>query len=59
MALQNPIFPSPQKGSSTNSPAPQTASPALTWTGLRRSLDSSVSDNTRAMYNSAWRGFEA
>ena len=26
---------------------------------LRRSLDSSVSDNTRTMYNSAWRGFES
>ena len=26
---------------------------------LRHSLDSSISDNTRTMYNSAWRSFEA
>ena len=26
---------------------------------LQHSLDSSVSDNTRTMYNSAWRGFES
>ena len=26
---------------------------------LRHSLDSSVSDNTRKIYNSAWRSFKA
>ncbi len=61
MATQNYILPVPQESAETL-PAPATG---LTDAGpgavapLRRSLDSSASDNTRSMYNSAWRGFEA
>ena len=59
MALQYPMIPAPMDGSSTQAPA---SAPGLTGADLkrlRRSLDSSVSDNTRAMYTSAWRSFEA
>lgn len=48
MALQNPLLQAPTEG--------------LTGCDVRRiqvSLDSSVSDNTRAVYNSAWRSFRA
>ena len=55
--MQNSLLPAPQNPGESLPPA------AAGRTGtdlarLRRSLDSSVSDNTRAMYNSAWRGFE-
>ena len=59
MALEYPMIPAPLGGSSTQAPAPATG---LTGAGLarpRRNLDNSVSDNTRAVYDSAWRSFEA
>ena len=59
MALQNPLLPvsNPSTGAM---PAPA----ADTLTGadiqrLRQSLDSSVSENTRKIYASAWRSFQA
>ena len=58
MALQDPLIPAPQKGPALTPRPPQTASPALTWPGCAAHWTSSVSDNTRAMYNSAWRSFE-
>ena len=51
--------PAPQDGANAPLPAPETRLNGADLARLRRSLDSSVSDNTRAMYNSAWRGFEA
>ena len=59
MALQYPLLPAPQDGSNAPSPAPETRLTDTDLDRLRRSLDSSVSDNTRAMYNSAWRGFQS
>ena len=59
MALQYPLLPAPQDGSNAPSPAPETRLTDTDLARLRRSLDSSVSDNTRAMYNSAWRGFQS
>ena len=53
------MIPAPLGGSSTQAPAPATG---LTGAGLarpRRNLDNSVSDNTRAVYDSAWCSFEA
>ena len=59
MALQNPLLP-------VNDPSTETmlATAADYLTGadiqrIRHSLDSSVSDNTRAMYASVWRSFQA
>ena len=57
MALQNPLIPAPAKDHSLPTPAAGLTGADLAR--LRRSLDSSVSDNTRAMYNSAWRGFQS
>ena len=59
MALQYPMIPAQQDGANAPLPAPETRLNGADLARLRRSLDSSVSDNTRAMYNSAWRGFEA
>ena len=59
MATQNYLLPAPQDGSSAGPPAPETGLTNADLARLRRSLDSSVSDNTRAMYNSAWKGFES
>ena len=61
MALQNPLIPAPanQSNEITVPVPPPPASPPPTWRRLRHSLDSSVSDNTRKMYASAWRSFEA
>ena len=58
MALQNPLLPV-SNPSTQAMPAPA----ADTLTGadiqrLRQSLDSSVSDNTRKIYASAWRSFQ-
>ena len=53
MALQNSLLPVPHRG------APVTGLTSADLARLRHSLDSSVSDNTRTMYNSAWRSFEA
>ena len=58
MTLQNPLIPAPEKDHSDTTPAPAVGLTADDLARLRHSLDSSVSDNTRAMYNSAWRGFE-
>ena len=60
MALQIPAHPSSSKpGPTPTRQRQQPASPTADLARLRRSLDSSVSDNTRKMYNSAWRGFQA
>ena len=59
MALQNPLIPAPEKDHSAAPPAPATGLTTADLARLRHSLDSSVSDNTRAMYASAWRGFES
>ena len=56
--MQDLLLPVPQDPQETLPPAP---SAGLTPTDIQRvgrSLDSSVSDNTRAMYASAWRSFE-
>ena len=59
MALQNPLIPVPANQPSDNPPAPATGLTTADLARLRHSLDSSISDNTRTMYNSAWRSFEA
>ena len=57
MALQNPLILAPEKDQ--NALAPTAGLTAADLVRLRHSLDSSVSDNTRTMYNSAWRSFES
>ena len=57
MTLQNPLLPVPADNS--NAPALAAGLTTADLVRLRHSLDSSVSDNTRKMYNSAWRGFES
>ena len=57
MALQNPLIPAPAKDHSLPTPAAGLTGADLAR--LRHSLDSSISDNTRTMYNSAWRSFES
>ena len=59
MALQNPLIPAPANQPSANPPASTSSLTTADLARLRHSLDSSVSDNTRKMYASAWRGFEA
>ena len=59
MTLQNPLLPVPVDEPKVTSPATATGLTSADLARLRRSLDSSVSDNTRTMYNSAWRTFEA
>ena len=59
MALQNPLLPVRQEPEQTLPPARISSITPTDVQRIRRSLDSSVSDNTRAMYNSAWRSFEA
>ena len=59
MALQNPLIPAPANQPSDNPPASTSSLITADLARLRHSLDSSVSDNTRKMYASAWRGFEA
>ena len=53
MALQNPLLPA------TDPPTQALPAPAADIQRLRHSLDSSVSENTRKMYASAWRSFQA
>lgn len=58
MALQNSLLPIAQDSTQT---LPPSVARDLTNTDLQRiqgSLDHSVSDNTRAMYASAWRTFQ-
>ena len=55
--MQNPLLPSPQNPCASLPPAGAGLTNA-DMACLRISLDSSVSDNARAMYNSAWRAFE-
>ena len=55
--MQNSLLPSPQNPGASLPPAGAGLTKA-DMARLRSSLDSSVSDNTRAMYNSAWRAFE-
>ena len=58
MILQQPLMPAPQD--EDNAPlAPATGLTGADLARLRRSLGSSFSDNTRKMYASAWRSFEA
>ena len=59
MALQNPLIPAPTNQPSDNPPAPVAGLTTADLARLRHSLDSSVSDNTRKMYASAWRGFQS
>ena len=59
MALQNPLLPAPVKDSNAATPAPAVGLTTADLARLRHSLDSSVSDNTKKMYASAWRSFEA
>ena len=54
-----PASASPQESVGSLPPAPAAGLTGADLARLRHSLDSSISDNTRAMYNSAWRGFEA
>ena len=58
MALQYPMIPAQQDVANAPLPAPEPRLNGADLARLRRSLDSSVSDNTRTMYNSVWRGFE-
>ena len=57
MTLQNPLIPDPVDES--NAPAPAAGLTNADLARLRRSLDNSVSDNTRTAYNSAWKSFES
>ena len=59
MTLQNPLLPVPVEDPNTATPTLATGLNNADLVRLRRSLDSSVSDNTRKMYNSAWRSFES
>ena len=59
MDLQNPLIPAPVKDSNAATPASAAGLTTADLARLRKSLDSSVSDNTRKMYNSAWRSFES
>ena len=59
MALQNPLLPTLVNDSNAAMPAPTAGLTTADLARLRHSLDSSVSDNTRTMYNSAWHGFES
>ena len=59
MTLQNPMLPASQGGALAPPPAQQTPLTTADLARLRHSLDSSVSDNTRAAYASAWRSFQA
>ena len=55
--MQNSLLPSPQNPGESLPPA-ATGLTGADLARLRRNLDSSVSDNTRVMYNSAWSSFE-
>lgn len=57
MVLQNPLLPVPADQPSQDQPVPAAGLTGGDLARLRKSLDSSVSDNTSVMYNSAWRSF--
>ena len=59
MTLQNPLLPVAPEPDAEHLPAPAGGLTGADLQRLRRSLDHSVSDNTRAAYKSAWRSFEA
>ena len=56
--MQNSLLPSPQNPGESLPPA-ATGLNGADLARLRRNLDSSVSGNTRVMYNSAWSSFES
>ena len=59
MALKNPLLPITNPSTDT---VPAPAADHLNHADiqrLRQTLDSSVSENTRKMYASAWRSFQA
>ena len=58
MTLLNPLLPVPQDPGAENLPAPTGGLTGGDLQRLRRSLDYSVSDNTRTAYAYAWRSFE-
>ena len=58
MTSQQPLLPTPQELAEAPLPAATTDLSGADLARLRRSLDSSVSENTRVMYNSAWKSFE-
>ena len=59
MALKNPLLPvSNPPTEAMPAPAPDNLTGADIQR-LRHSLDSSASENTRKMYTSAWRSFQA
>ena len=59
MVLQHSLLPAADPSTDALTPAPNTGLTATDIQRLRHSLDSSVSDNTRKMYASAWRSFQA
>ena len=59
MALQNPLLPVRQEPEQTLPPARISSITPTDVQRIRRSLDSSVADNTRTAYNSAWKSFES
>ena len=59
MALQNALLPVPEDSTETLPPAPNAGLTPTNIQRVGRSLDNSVPENTRAMYASAWRSFEA
>ena len=56
--MQNALLPTHQEVSSTPSPFSNAGLNGADLVRLRRSLERSVSDNTRASYRSAWKTFE-
>ena len=58
MALQNPLPSARQTGQPHNPPAATAGLTTADLARLRQALDSSVSDNNQAMYNSARRSFQ-
>ncbi len=59
MALQNTLLPAPQDHAETLPPAPAAGLTGGDIQRIGRTLDQSVSQNTRTMYASAWRSFQA
>ena len=57
--MQNALLPVPQDSTETHPPAPSANLTPTDIQRIRQSLDHSVSDNTRKMYASAWRSFQA
>ena len=57
--MQNALLPAPQEPDQLLQQQPKAGLLAADVDRLKGSLDQSVSANTRAMYASAWRSFEA